>query len=192
MAMTPAKKVKNVPGRQVSAQVYVDSVLDELRATLLPRVAQLAEIGRAVPAPSDLADLLGAGLPAAGIEVPLDEYFADVGPFYDSAGARIQLELRTKQALDSRRNTQTVLAMQTGNGAWLYPAWQFTGGGRVHQVLLPVLKELRGMDRWQVGVWMVSEHPDLGGISPRQALRDGVDPTVVARVATHDKHALAG
>jgi hypothetical protein len=190
-AMKRSTKVDNVRVPRVSAQVYVDSVLDELRAALLPRVARLAETGRAVPAPSDLADLLGAGLPAAGVEVALDEHVADVGPFYDSAGARLQLGLRTKQALDSRRNTQTVLAMQTRDGTWLYPAWQFTGDGSVHQVLLPVLKALRGMDRWQVGVWLVSEHPDMGGISPRQALRDGVDPAAVARVAAHDKAALA-
>jgi hypothetical protein len=183
--------LENARVPRVSPQVYLDSVLDELRAALLPRVARLAETGRAVPAPSDLADLLGAGLPTAGIEFALDEHFADVGPFYDSAGARLQLGLRTKQALDSRRNTQTVLAMQTGDGTWLYPAWQFTGDGRVHQVLLPVLKELRGMDRWQVGVWLVSEHPDLDSMSPRQALRDGVSPVAVARVAAHDKAALA-
>jgi hypothetical protein len=184
-------KLENLRVPRVSPQVYVDSVLDQLRAALLPRVERLAETGRTVPAPSDLADLLGAGLPAAGVEVALDEHFAEVGPFYDSAGARLQLGLRTKQALDSRRNTQTVLAMQTGDGTWLYPAWQFTGDGRVHQVLLPVLKELRGIDRWQVGVWLVSRHPDLEGISPRQALRDGLDPVAVARLAAHDKAALA-
>lgn len=177
-----------VPG--VSAETYVDSVLNELRVALLPRVARLAEAGWAVPAPSDLADLLGAGLPAAGVDIVLDEHFADLGPFYDSAGARLQLGLRTKQALDSRRKTQTVLAMQTGDGTWLYPAWQFTGDGHVHQVLLPALKALRGIDRWQAGVWLVSEHPDLGGISPRQALREGVDPAAVARAAAHDKAAL--
>ncbi|MFT3873048.1 MAG: hypothetical protein QM714_10440 [Nocardioides sp.] len=176
---------------RVSAETYVDSVLNELRVALLPRVARLAEAGWAVPAPSDLADLLGAGLPAAGVDVALDEHFADLGPFYDSAGARLQLGLRTKQALDSRRKTQTVLAMQTGDGTWLYPAWQFTGDGQVHHVLRPALKALRGMDRWQAGVWLVSEHPDLGDISPRQALREGVDPAAVARVAAHDKAALA-
>jgi hypothetical protein len=175
----------------MSAQVYVDRVLDELRSTLLARVARLAEAGGSVPAPADLADLLGASLPAAGIEAALDEHFADLGPFYDSAGARVQLGLRTKQALDSRRSTQTILAMQTSDGTWLYPAWQFTGDGSVHRVLLPVLKELRGLDRWQVGVWLVSKHPDLGDISPRQALRDGVDPAIVARIAAHDKTALA-
>jgi hypothetical protein len=190
-ASTRSAKVEDARAPRVSAQVYVDSVLDELRAALLPRVARLAEIGLSVPAPSDLADLLGAGLPAAGVGVGLDEHFADVGPFFDSAGARLQLGLRTKQALDSRRNTQTVLAMQTGDGTWLYPAWQFTGAGGVHHVLRPVLKELRGMDRWQVGVWLVSDHPDLGGVSPRQALRDGVDPAAVARVAARDKADLA-
>lgn len=93
--------------------------------------------------------------------------------------------------LDSRRTNQTVLAMQTGDGHWLYPAWQFTGQGSIHAALAPVLKALRGLDRWMAGVWLVAEHPDLGGRSPRRALRNGVDSGDVARLALHDKQALA-
>lgn len=65
--------------------------------------------------------------------------------------------------------------MRTADGQWLYPAWQFTGGGGIHPVLVPVLKALRGLDRWAAGVWLVAAHPDLSGSSPRQALRDGAD-----------------
>ena len=77
-----------------------------------------------------------------------------------------------------------------GDGQWLYPAWQFTGDGRVHGVLAPVLKALRGLDRWAAGVWLVSAHPDLDGSSPREALRAGTDADSVARLAQHDKTTL--
>lgn len=174
---------------QLSPQDYVDTVLHAVRPQLLDRVRELAGHGTALPEPRDLALLLGAGLPGAG-PAALDPHYADLGPFYDSAGAIHQLGGVTKQALGSRRTHQSVLAMRAGDGQWLYPAWQFTGDGRVHAVLTPVLKSLRGLDRWAAGVWLVSGHPDLDGSSPRQALRDGTDPETVARLALRDTSAL--
>jgi hypothetical protein len=172
----------------MSPQAYADSVWDVLRSQLVDRIRRLAETGSPVPEPADLAALIGAGLPAAPAE--LDPHYADIGPFYDSAGAMRQLGGVTKQALDSRRSNQTVVAMQTGDGHWLYPAWQFTGNGGIHPVLVPVLKALRGLNRWAAGVWLVSAHPSLDGRSPRQALREQVDPRLVARLALHDKTSL--
>ena len=160
----------------VSAQRYVDSVLLEVRPHLLDRVRELADRGAQLPEPRDLAVLLGAGLPHAG-PPELDPHFSGLGPFYDSAGARHQLGGITKQALDSRRAHESVLAMRAGDG-------------RVHGVLAPVLKALRGLDRWAAGVWLVSAHPDLDGSSPREALRAGADADSVARLAQHDKTAL--
>jgi len=173
-----------------SHQDYVDSVLLEVRPQLAARVRELFDRGSALPEPHDLARLLGAGLPVAG-PAELDPHYAELGPFYDSAGALVQLGQVTKQALASRRANESVLAMRTGDGQWLYPAWQFTGSGGLHPVLVPVLKALRGLDRWAAGVWLVAEHPDLSGASPRQALRNGTDPDTVARLALRDKTALA-
>ncbi len=173
----------------LSPQDYVDSVLDEVRPQLLDRVRELSHRGSVLPEPRDLALLLGAGLPDAGPS-DLDPHYADVGPFYDSAGARHQLGGVTKQALGSRRANESVLAMRTGDGHWLYPAWQFTGDGGIHPVLAPVLKALRGLDRWAAGVWLVAAHPDLSGASPREALRDGTAPATVARLARHDASTL--
>lgn len=188
------RAVATGPGRgragQLSPEAYVDSVLDQVRPRLVDQVQRLTAGGGSLPAPADLANLLRAGFPV-GAPAELDPHYADIGPFYDSAGAIHQLGGLTKQALDSRRTNQTVLAMQTGDGHWLYPAWQFTGLGSIHTALTPVLKGLRGLDRWMAGVWLVAEHPDLGGRSPRQALRDGVDSGDVARLALHDKQALA-
>lgn len=172
-----------------STQDYVDSVLLAVRPQLLDRVHELANHGSPLPEPRELALLLGAGLPVAG-PPELDPHFADLGPFYDSAGALHQLGGVTKQALGSRRTHQSILSMRTGDGQWLYPAWQFTGAGGVHPALVPVLRALRGLDRWAAGVWLVAPHPDLSGSSPRQALRDGTDPATVARLARHDTSAL--
>ena len=173
----------------LSPQDYVDSVLLEVRPRLLDRVQELSHRGSALPEPTDLARLLGAGLPGAG-PAELDAHFVGLGPFYDSAGAIHQLGAVTKQALASRRTNESVLAMRTGDGQWLYPAWQFTGDGGIHPALVPVLKALRGLDRWAAGVWLVAAHPDLSGSSPRQALRDGTDPAAVARLALRDTSAL--
>lgn len=172
-----------------SPQDYVDSVLLEVRPQLLDRVRELSRHGSTLPEPRDLARLLGAGLPGAG-PAELDAHFSGVGPFYDSAGALHQLGGITKQALAGRRANKSVLAMRAGDGQWLYPAWQFTGDGGVHPVLVPVLRALRGLDRWAAGVWLVAEHPDLAGSSPRQALRHGTDPATVVGVARRDAAAL--
>lgn len=164
---------------------YTDEVLAGISEALLERVRRLAAHGVVLPSPQEMADLLEANLPDHPPE--LDPHFCGLGPFYASDGAIRQLGGITKQALDSRRRSQTILAMQTGEGTWLYPAWQFTGGGDVHAVLRTVLRALRGLDRWQAGVWLVSEHPDLDGLSPREALRVGAAPSSVAALAAADR-----
>ena len=176
--------------KKLTPRTYTNQVLDEVEPRILGLVIKLTEAGVDLPDPKDLAELLQANLPEASAE--LDSHYDDIGPFYASGGALRQLGGGTKQALDSRRRNQTVLAMQTGDGTWLYPAWQFTGQGGIHSVLVPVFKALRGLDRWSAGVWLVSDHPDLSGRSPRHALRDGVAPDVVARLAVRDKTELAG
>lgn len=80
--------------------------------------------------------------------------------------------------------------MQTQDGTWLYPAWQFAGDGTVHEVLRVVLQVMRGVDPWVAGVWLVNAHPDLENASPRQALAAGVAPEVVAAIAQHDINVL--
>ena len=61
-----------------------------------------------------------------------------IGPFYDSSGAAYRLGV-DEAALAAGREEGTVLAMRTGSGEWLYPAWQFTVEGAVHKQLVPVL-----------------------------------------------------
>ena len=176
-------------GGSPTPQEYTRAVLAEVQVDLLERVGRLQRAGTPLPAPSLLAELLRANLPDTPSGV--DPHYADVGPFYDSRGAARQLGGISKQALSERRRTRSVLAMRAGDGTWLYPAWQFTGTGTVHPVLAPVLRALGAVDRWAAGVWFVSEHPGLGGRSPRASLREGDDPREVAAVAAGDAATLA-
>jgi hypothetical protein len=196
---TPARRNLGAPGSVVTSsrpnsrpaltpQVYTLAVIAAVQEDLLDRVTRLQRSGTPLPDPGQLADLLRANLPDTPAE--LDPHYADVGPFYGSKGAAQQLGGITKQALSDRRKTPSVLAMRAGDGTWLYPAWQFSGAGAVHRVLAPVLREMAPVDRWAAGVWLVSDHPNLGGRSPRAALRDGEDPLRIAALAAVDAATL--
>jgi hypothetical protein len=181
------KRGVNITRRSTPGE-YTDEVVAYLKEALVRRIERIAASGGTLPAPDDLAALLARSLPDVPDE--LDPHFADLAPFYASDGAMRQLGGISKQALAERRRHETILAMRTGDGTWLYPAWQFTGDGRIHAVLAPALKALRGVDGWVAGVWLTSEHPDLEDVSPRAALRNGVDPAAVAALAAHDIAAL--
>lgn len=112
-------------------------------------------------------------------------YFDDVVPFYDNEGARRWLGNVSPEDLSHRRAERSILAVQTGDGTWLYPSWQFDENGGVRQVLQPVLAELSRLDGWVAGVWLVNPHPGLGARSPRRALADGEDPRLIASLASH-------
>lgn len=163
---------------------YVAAVIADFSDTIRTRVERIAAVGGTLPSPDELADQLAQTLPDVPDE--LSPLYAGIAPFYTSDGAMRQLGGITKQALASRRAAESILAMRAGDGTWLYPAWQFTGDGHIHAVLVPVLKALRGVDGWVAGVWLTSEHPDLGNRSPRQALREGLEPQAVADLAAHD------
>ena len=89
----------------------------------------------------------------------------------------------SRQAVHKRKG---LLALTTGSGRVVYPAFQFRG-----RILAPglarVLEELPGdrVSRWTVASWLVSPEADLGGEAPIEVLFDadpaGVD--AVARVA---------
>lgn len=175
-------------GRPAIDFAYLSEVMMTVEAELTEYLQRSDPAER--PEPRDLAKSLTASLPAAPDE--LDPHFKGIGPFYDTEGAIVQLGGISKQALAGRRERHTVLAMKTKDGFWLYPAWQFTGDGHVHDVLLPVVKELAPLNGWSAGVWLVKEHPDLNGRSPRKALAEGTPPADVAKIARQDVHTLTG
>lgn len=97
-----------------------------------------------------------------------------LGSFYDSEGVA-KLLSRTgtpisRQAVHKRRG---LLALTTGSGQVVYPAFQFDGR-RLVPGLSAVLDQLPEtvVSRWTVASWLVSPEAELDGARPIDVLRD--------------------
>jgi hypothetical protein len=110
-----------------------------------------------------------------------------LGACYDVEGVR-QLLARdgqpiSRQAVHKRRG---LLALTTGSGKVVYPAFQFAGRSpiagleRVLDVLAPEL-----VSRWTVASWLVSPEAQLDGERPIDVLQrsDGVNAVVAVAAA---------
>lgn len=113
-----------------------------------------------------------------------------LGPYCDERGAQSQMGGIPTAELDELRRHSNVLGVRAADGAWLFPAWQFTGSGTVHAQLLPILSAFEGVDGWVVAAWLNNPHPDLDGTTPRQALRRQGAQARVTEVARHDRWTL--
>ena len=97
-----------------------------------------------------------------------------LGSFYDSEGvARLLSRTATpisRQAVHKRRG---LLALTTGSGQVVYPAFQFDGRRPVPG-LAAVLDSLPEavVSRWTVASWLVSGEAELDGARPIDVLRD--------------------
>lgn len=98
-----------------------------------------------------------------------------VGPFHDTSGVATVLGV-TEQVVEERRAAGTILAVQTSDGVWVYPVFQF-GGHEVDPELLPAIHALRDRPAWSAALWLVTPNDDLDGLSPIAWIRAG-RPTV--------------
>lgn len=101
---------------------------------------------------------------------------AEGGPLgVEAVSGRLRI---TRAAVDKRRRAGTLIGIDDGGRAILYPGWQFTETG-----LLPgledVLRALTVRDPWMRMEFFLSSEPDLGA-SPLDALRNGRNADVVA------------
>lgn len=98
-----------------------------------------------------------------------------LGPMYDVEGVRHLLARNgvpvSRQAVSKRRG---LLALPTGSGRVIYPAFQFSGAGPLPG-LDAVLDALPAAlaSRWTVASWLVSPQVDLRGDSPVSLLTEG-------------------
>lgn len=121
--------------------------------------------------PQHLADRVVAAAPSQ--PSPLEGL---TGPFYGTAGLRAWLGV-TRQALADRVRGKRLLGMRTGDGTWVYPAWQFTDDRRTIPHLAEVLRALAaGSDEpWTWALWLTAPSEDWQGLPAWRYLADGGD-----------------
>lgn len=104
----------------------------------------------------------------------------EIGPFYDTDGARIALGGVTKQAVSDRVHRGRLLALRlasdgSGRDRRVFPGWQFRPAVLRH---LPEILDAAGYDPerattgWTVATWLVT-HDEVLGASPLQLLEAG-------------------
>lgn len=125
-----------------------------------------AELG----SPAEMAERMLAA-------VPEPSPWSAVGPFYSTTGVRRLLGGITRQAVEDRRRRGSLVALQTAEGTWVYPAFQFDERNRP---IPAVVAAHRRLATGRIGAWtaagaLLGPQPDLGGRSIVEHLRGGGD-----------------
>lgn len=86
----------------------------------------------------------------------------------------------TRMTVNAKRQKHEVLGLQGATRGFKYPRWQIDDTGRPFGVL-PRLFEILGDDSWSVYRFLVQHHPELDGLTGREALSQGkVDEVIGA------------
>lgn len=175
------------PTSPAARVAYANEVADALSTAVRNRLVHLGEAGSPIERlgdPGEIAEQWSALLPIQ--PSPLAEL---TGPFYDTAGLRRWLGI-SRQALDSRIRNRTVLALATGSGQRVYPAWQWRPDRTPVPHLAVVLKVLLAgaRDPWTVALWLTApvDHGDGRTVAAWQWLDEGADPASVLAEASTD------
>ena len=98
--------------------------------------------------------------------VPEPSPWAELGPFYSTAGIARVLGGVSRQAVEERRRRRTILALRTADGVWVYPAFQLDGRNRVvpgWPTCSPASGPATADDEWMVAAFVAAPQPALGG-----------------------------
>ncbi|MDZ7705071.1 MAG: hypothetical protein U5L04_11385 [Trueperaceae bacterium] len=129
-----------------------------------------------------------AGRRAAASLVVGRRWAEDVGPFYDTDGARAAMGGVTKQAVSDRLHRGALLGLPlasdgSGRTRLVYPVWQFDVLDHLHEVLPAAGYDVeRPAACWTVAVWLTTPDPTLEDQTPLTMLRTGAT-TPVLRLA---------
>jgi hypothetical protein len=104
-----------------------------------------------------------------------------------SAGQIAQMLGITRQAVDKRRRSHTLLALSMGRHGYRYPVWQFTKSGPLAG-LEDVLQALEPHDEWMQIAFFVGKNPRLGDETPVDMLRGGKVERVVKAARVYGEH----
>lgn len=96
----------------------------------------------------------------------------------------------SKQAVDKRRERQTILALPRGGGEYAFPLWQFDEGTRDGLIpgLTQVLRSFSVENPWMRAEFMLAPNVRLGGKRPLDALRDGEAEAAARAASTYGVH----
>lgn len=161
---------------------YVERVSARVSAELTRRVDTLRSQGQAPEQLGD-ADALAARMLAA---VPQPSPWAELGPFYSTAGIARVLGGVSRQAVEERRRRRTIVALRTTDNRWVYPAFQLDERNQVVRGLADVLDRFRPAspdDEWMVASFLAAAQPGLGGNTIVEHLQTGGDVAAVLDLA---------
>lgn len=127
-----------------------------------------------------IADAMSAALPVLD---PMDEL---IGPFYDTGGL-VKWLGKTRQTLSEQTRNGALIGMQSADGKWVYPIWQFESDGRVNPELVRLWRTLRTeAPAWTAATWMCVPSPDLEGDSAVAWIKAGRDTGPIDFAAADD------
>lgn len=178
--------VQNRTAVQATASAaLLDELSDQLARAVRARLERVDPQALRLLGPArEVAESWAAQLPLT--PSPLEDL---TGPFYDTPSLRRWLGV-TRQALDSRARHGSILALTTGDGTRVYPAWQW----RADKSTVPHLGEVLPLllagapDPWTAALWMTSpvDWGDGHEVPAWQWLDDGQDPAPVLNEARAD------
>jgi hypothetical protein len=117
--------------------------------------------------------------------VPGGEMAARVAPLWSREKVRSELGFNDA-ALWAAVAAGDVLGLETSDGALVFPVAQFervAGQARVCPGVRAMLRELQGDERWSVALVLAASAPELGDVSPYDAVKSGADSRDLANFA---------
>lgn len=182
-----------------------EAILTRLARILGQAIAQAptATLAAAASAPTDLSAasaFLAEMAPAIATEqddplasallrgVQLKEELLQAAGGTSSAQEVAQLLGVTRQAIDKRRRTGALLAVDSASGDWRYPLAQFQADGRPLEGLERVLRAFTVSSPWMQLDILTAIDPELGDRSAFEALRAGEIEDVVRLVSAFGEH----
>lgn len=153
-------------GRAVSFRVEVDPTggttvtpLEEpLAAAAAPPIGEDADLQRALEEARGRGRARAAEILAAEDMLSADKFAALLGT--------------TRMTVNTKRQNHQVLGLDGAKRGFRFPAWQVDEDGKPFSAL-PALFERLGGGPWSVYRFLVQAHPELGGLTGREALRRG-------------------
>jgi hypothetical protein len=147
-------------GRTMSFQVEVDP-------SGAAKVTPMNDAAR-VEVPDDLSNALDEARARGRLRV------ADIlaGQEMLNADAFAELLGTTRMTVNTKRKNHQVLALDGAKRGFRFPAWQVGDDGKPFAAI-PALFERLGGGPWAVYRFLVQTHPELEGLTAREALRRG-------------------